>query len=92
MEILEMIILLAVSNAAAIYWGEELSLSLPRLCKWLDNKPFNCRPCSTFHLSWSLSAYFAWIASSWLLLIAGVAVAFIIFFIIRYIDNKKIIK
>lgn len=34
----------------SLYWGAILSIRLPEIDKRLDRKPFNCRPCFTFHL------------------------------------------
>lgn len=90
MEILEIIIIITFSAVTALYWGAFLSLRLPHLHRCLDRKPFNCRPCLTFHLSWLLTTVFAVAASSLLLFICGIVAAFIVFLIVRYIDNKKI--
>lgn len=90
MGILEIIIIVTFSAVTALYWGSILSLRLPQMHKWLDRKPFNCRPCFTFHLCWILSAIVAYIAVSATLLIAGIVAAFTLFFIVKHIDNKKI--
>jgi hypothetical protein len=77
---------------ASLYWGAELPARLPGAGKFFDRKPFNCRPCLTFHLTWLLAGLFAFIRQSAEVFTAGVTAAFIAFFIVKYIDNKKIIK
>ncbi|NDV97310.1 hypothetical protein D0T84_20760 [Dysgonomonas sp. 521] len=78
--------------AAALYWGAVLSLKLPLLGRFFDRKPFNCRPCLTFHLAWMLTGVFALIGRSLPLFGIGVGIAFIVFFIVKYIDSKKVTK
>lgn len=68
------------------------SIRLPEISKWMDRKPFNCRPCSTFHLTWMQTSLLAYVFESWELFFSGIVTAFVIFFIIKYIDNKKVIK
>lgn len=92
MDILFMIITLAVSVMFALYWGAIWSVRLPEIDSRFDRKPFNCRPCFTFHLSWMLSTFFALVSESWELFSAGIVIAFIVFFIIKFIDSKKIEK
>lgn len=78
--------------AAALYWGAVLSLRLPLPGGFFDRKPFNCRPCLTFHLAWILIGVFALVGRSLPLFSTGVGIAFIVFFIVKYIDNKKVTK
>jgi len=78
--------------ALSFILGEVLPVVLPRLSKQFDRKPFNCRPCFTFHLHWLGMAFVAAITQSWIIALSGVLAAFIIFLIVRYIDNKKIAK
>ncbi len=76
----------------SLYCGVMLSLRLPEVWTFLNRKPFNCRPCLTFHLTWMLFGIFAFARQSWTLAGIGIVVAFIVFFIVKHIDNKKIIK
>jgi len=92
MEITDITIAVILSAIVALTGGRTLSVILPELNKHLDRKPFNCRPCLTFHLMWTLTALCALVTASVVLFIAGIMTAFILFFIVRYIDNKKVIK
>lgn len=83
-------ITLSLSVFCAVVLGDFLSLFLPVVHPFFDRKPFNCRPCFTFHLTWMLTSLFAWMYSSLLLFGVGAGVAFIVFMIIKYIDNQKI--
>lgn len=70
--------------------GKHMSLILPGLHPLFDRKPFNCRPCLSFHLCWVPLTVFSVITGSVLCFYAGMAIAFLLFFILKYIDNKKI--
>lgn len=72
--------------------GFKLSLLLPCLHSFFGRKPFSCRPCFTFHLCWSIHLIPAFIFDSAVFLVAGVFIAFALFFITKYIDNQKIEK
>lgn len=72
--------------------GFKLSLFLPCLHPFFDRKPFNCRPCSTFHLCWLMHLIPTFIFDSAVCLTIGVFIAFAVFFITKYIDNQKIEK
>lgn len=74
----------------AVVLGRYLPLWLPRVHRALDCKPFNCRPCTTFHLCWMMFAAGAAIAGCPWLMGGGVIIAFVVFFIVKYIDNQKI--
>lgn len=83
---------LTLCMLAALYWGTILSLRLPGMGRLFDRKPFSCRPCLTFHLTWLFAGVFALIRQLAEVFVAGVGLAFIVFFIVKYIDNKKVIK
>ncbi|NDV69299.1 hypothetical protein [Dysgonomonas sp. 25] len=85
----KILISLFFSIVCALYLGCILPLHLPRLHTFFDRKPFNCRPCFTFHCTWLAMAVFAWLLASWQVLLAGIVAAFVLFAIVRYIDNKK---
>lgn len=56
----------------------------------LNFKPFNCRPCFTFHTCWILQVITAYIIGSVLYAAVGVVCAFAIFFYLCYQDKKYI--
>lgn len=90
MRIITIIITVSVSLVAAVFFGNVLSVILPQADEVFDRKPFNCRPCFTFHLAWIPPVYFALVWQSLPLLVCGITAAFILFFIVKYIDNQKI--
>jgi hypothetical protein len=53
-----------------------------------NRKPFNCRPCLTFHLIWSMQAAAAMWLKSFAFFAAGLSCAVVIFMIL-YIDSKN---
>ena len=65
--------------------------ALPVLFPQLDRKPFNCRPCLTFHLTWVLSVPVAVITGEPAVFPVGLVCAFILFFAL-YIHNKSQIE
>lgn len=73
----------------AFYWGAWLSVKLPELDWRFDRKPFNCRPCLTFHFCWIMSAVMGIVFASGCWLIIGLVVS-LLFIIVRYVDNQKI--
>lgn len=73
-------------------FGEILPIALPRLSSFFDRKPFNCRPCFTFHLHWLGMAFIALIFHSWIIAFSGVITAFLVFAIVKYLDTKKVVE
>lgn len=92
MDTLTLIFSLLFALASGLYWGAYLSLWLPERRVWFDRRPFNCRPCLTFHLTWSVAALIALPIGSFILFVCGVVMAFIVFLIVKYIDSKSITK
>lgn len=92
MQIFSVILLVMAAVVAALYLGVILPLRLPEIAPILDRKPFNCRPCTTFHLTWMLIGIGAWLTGSICLFVAGVAIAFVVFGIVHHTENKKITK
>lgn len=76
----------------SLIFGEVFSVVLPRLSRFFDRKPFNCRPCFTFHLHWLGMAFIAVIFQSWIIALSGVITAFLVFGVVKYIDSKKVIE
>jgi len=88
-----MLILIVVATViTALYWGEVLSVKLPEMDSRFDVKPFNCRPCLTFHIVWLFCAVFAVVLWTFTLFVYGLTAAFIVFFAVKFIDNKKVTK
>lgn len=81
--------ILAVVSAAC-FMGYHLPLILPQLTPIFDRKPFNCRPCFTFHSVWVGMTALAYLSDSLNILWGGIVLAFCIFFIVKYIDQKQI--
>ena len=92
METWIIITIIGMTVLVSLYWGNVLSVKLPELDSRFDAKPFNCRPCMTFHLVWIFTTLFAAIGQNHVLLVAGFVVAFAVFFIIKHIDNKKVVE
>ncbi len=92
MDIIIITISLILTATISLYWGEVLSVRLPEIDKCFDRKPFNCRPCFTFHLAWMLSAFVALVSQCPINFYLGIILAFALFLIVKYIDNKKITK
>lgn len=76
----------------SLFMGEICSVVLPRLSRLFDRKPFNCRPCFTFHLHWLGMAVIALIFQSWTIALSGVITAFLVFGVIKYKESKIISK
>jgi len=85
-------IVLIIGVILSFILGEILPMVLPQISKHFDRKPFNCRPCFTFHLTWIMIAVLSLVVQSLDLFISGLISAFIIFLMVRYIDNKKVVK
>lgn len=76
----------------SLYAGEILPLKLPSIHLFFDRKPFNCRPCFTFHLVWLQYAILSYDIRSWKLFLLGIAVSLAVYVVLKSIDNKKIIE
>ncbi len=92
MEAIIISILIVLALSISLLLGNWMPLVLPSKSSFFDRKPFNCRPCTTFHLTWIFIGVLAIFFHSKELAILGFIIAFIVFFIIRKIDNNKIIK
>lgn len=92
METWTIILIIGITVLVALFWGSVLAVRLPEFDTLFDRKPFNCRPCLTFHFTWILSMLFAIVTDSLTLFIWGSVAAFATFLIVTYIDNKKITK
>lgn len=90
MEAIIIYIILSTVITASFILGEILPLNLPRISKRFNRKPFNCRPCFTFHLTWISISILSVIIQSLDLFVSGLISAFIIFIMVRYIDSKKV--
>lgn len=92
MDILKIFTTLTLVTITSLYWGSFLSLRLPDIHKRFDRKPFNCRPCFTFHLTWILSLFSSLVLWCEYVFVLGVVLSFVVFAVVKIIDNKKIIK
>lgn len=90
METIIINIILITGVVISCVLGERLSITLPRASKYFNQKPFNCRPCFTFHLTWIFITILSIVIQSLNVLISGLISAFIIFLIVRYLDGKII--
>ncbi len=83
-------------NLSGILLGKVLTehpdFSPTRLSKKFDRKPFNCKPCLTFHLLWIIYTIVSVTLSSWLIWTIGLIFSVIIFIILYLDDDSKIIK
>ncbi len=79
-------------NIAGIILGklftESSRLALPKVWKYLDRKPFNCRPCFTFHFLWIIYALVAFKLNSVSFFIVGFIYSLSIFCVL-YLNNKN---
>lgn len=92
MEFLITALFLVIFLTVSVYLGIVLSVHLPQVSYIFDRKPFNCSPCLTFHLVWISNTIFALVCQSYKIAIVGFIFAFALFLIVKYIDNKKIVK
>ncbi len=92
METWIIITIIGMTTLVSLYWGSVLSVKLPELDSRFDAKPFNCRPCLTFHILWAFCAVFALVLWTYELFVYGLIAAFLVFFAVKIIDNKKVIK
>lgn len=92
MEFLVGVMVWVVIIVVGLYWGTWLSVKLPEIDSGFDRKPFNCRPCLTFHLCWVMSVVAALAMQSGWWIVFGVGISLVVFVAVKYIDNKKIEK
>lgn len=85
------ILLLLAGIVLSVIAGTIVPLILPYKSRYFARKPFSCRPCLSFHLICLWSALMAFLTQSLPLFVAGVVSAFIVFLILKKIDNNKII-
>ncbi|WP_029902127.1 hypothetical protein [Prevotella sp. 10(H)] len=85
-------IVVMLSAISSLYLGALLSIHLPELDNFFDRKPFNCRPCFTFHLMWITSLLAGLMVNRISIVLTGAVAAFVLFFITKTIDNKNITK
>lgn len=90
----ELLINIAINLVVVLsfIFGEVGALVLPRMSRHFSKKPFKCRPCFTFWLHLSGMMLIALIFQSLIIAFSGVLTAFIVFFIVRYLDSKKVVK
>lgn len=88
------LILIVIINFCCVYCGrvltEHKNIALPVLFPKLDRKPFNCRPCLTFHLLWMVNTVCAFIFESFVLFVFGVVFSWVVFGVLHYSSKSKI--
>lgn len=93
---METTIIILIINIESFISGwlltENKYLTIAHISKKFDKKPFNCRPCLTFHLVWIQSGIYAIIEKSYPIFIIGITLAFIIFGFLYLRNKSKIIK
>ena len=93
---MNILVVIIVVSIAGLYLGwfftEHERYALANRSQFLDRKPFNCRPCMTFHLIWMLSGGSAVFLKSLAMFFMGVICAFIIFYVLYVSSKSKIEK
>ena len=92
LHIIRIALAIGVVTKICIELGSKLSLKLPTLSESLNRKPFNCRPCLTFWLTLLSNSILSVVIMNKTALISSVIIAFIVFAIVKYQDNKLIEK
>lgn len=85
------LIITVLSLLLGLFLTEDKNYSLPQLLPILDRKPFNCRPCLTFHLQVLMYIFAAYINHSFGLWCVGVIISFFVFWAL-YIKSKSNIE
>ena len=64
------------------------------LAQWklFQFKAFECRPCLSFHICWVLTTFVSLIYMDWIMLIVGIAFAFVLFIGLKIDQKHKTIK
>lgn len=91
METIILCIAITLVVVLSFIFGEALPLMLPYKSRHFNRKPFNCRPCLTFHLHWLGMLLIAIIFRNRLIAFSGVLTAFIVFGIVWLVERKKIL-
>lgn len=89
---IQIITILFISAVIGIWTADKLAQFLPELHVLFDRRPFNCRPCLSFHLTWISVGGFACLFNSFVLFFGGIATAFVVYLVVKYFDNKIIQK
>lgn len=91
-----LVTLLVILDTAGMFFGilftEKPKYRLADKYKWLDFKPFNCKPCLTFHFIWIFQVIAAILLGNLQYGILGIISAFIIMLGLYIEDKNKIEK
>lgn len=91
---MRIVLIVPIICSISIYLGwlltESPKFSIAQHLPIFDRKPFNCRPCTTFHIIWMLGGCISTLIDSILLFVLCLLCAFIAFGIL-YIRDKNII-
>lgn len=81
-------------NVIGVFLGwlftESRNWALSRILPALNRKPFNCRPCLTFHLLWIMYAVVALVLHSLPFALVGLVLAFVVFTGLHLDSKSKI--
>lgn len=81
-------------NIVGIFFGwlltENNRWSLTRISPFFDRKPFNCRPCLTFHLLWIMYVLVAFVTGTFWFAVVGLLLSLFVFVGLYFSDRSKI--
>lgn len=87
-------LILLYSVFAGYFLGYFFTEKYPIASKWkiFDFEAFKCRQCLSFHIAWVTSTIFSLLFNDWIMLIIGVAFAFMLFIGLKIDQRNKTIK
>ena len=87
-------ILLLLSVFAGYIFGYIFTEEYEIASRWkiFDFEGFKCRQCLSFHIAWVTSTIFSLLLNDWIMLIIGVAFAFMLFIGLKIDQRNKTIK
>lgn len=87
-------ILLIISVLIGYILGYLLTEKYNIASKWeiLDFEAFKCRQCLSFHISWVTSTFISLLFGDWIMLLVGIAFAFMLFIGLKIDQRNKTIK
>lgn len=87
-------ILLIISVFIGYILGYILTEKYNIASKWeiLDFEAFKCRQCLSFHISWVTSTFISLLFGDWIMLLVGIAFAFMLFIGLKIDQRNKTIK
>ena len=89
-ETIMLLLLIVLGNLLGWLFTESSEYNIVKHIPQLDKKPFNCRPCLTFHFVWIMSALVALAVGSLRLFIIGFLMAFINYIALYLLNQLRI--